>query len=425
MSVLRSPVQNTRQPQPNTSPSGSTTNTEGGEPKPSPCKPVDVSPKPSEPKQQADRVAEARACLLKAKTHLANSRNLKTEIKTGITEALDRLFQLIKDTCANNAAKIQPTTKPPATDTINSLECPSVIKKLEEHSKLLVENNKKLEDIQNMIQTQNSNKTYASVTALKGGSMERKTLHSVVVSSNNEGENGDQVLEKLRTAMDAKEGWVKIEKVRKAKDRKVIIGFNTKEERDKARNKLNQDKVGLTVKDIENKNPLIILKNVLSANTNEDILKALNNQNRDIFTGKNNTQDKVEIKYRKRARNPHINHIVLSVPPQVWRKAIDAGRVNIDLQRIWVEDQSPLMQCSRCLGYGHSKRYCQEKADLCSHCGGQHLKAECAAWLEGVTPSCQNCKKEKLANVDHNAFSAACSVRRRWDNIARSTIAYC
>lgn len=45
----------------------------------------------------ADRTAEARACLSKAKLHLNNSRNLKTDIKTGVVQAIDRLYQLVKE----------------------------------------------------------------------------------------------------------------------------------------------------------------------------------------------------------------------------------------------------------------------------------------------------------------------------------------
>ncbi|GBP04183.1 hypothetical protein EVAR_19131_1 [Eumeta japonica] len=36
---------------------------------------------------------------------------------------------------------------------------------------------------------------------------------------------------------------------------------------------------------------------------------------------------------------------------------------------VW--DQSPLVQCSRCLGYGHGKRFAK-KCPRCAHCGGEH-----------------------------------------------------
>ncbi|CAK1602629.1 unnamed protein product [Parnassius mnemosyne] len=50
------------------------------------------------PKQQYEnRTMEAKACLTKGKLHLNASRNTKTEIKNGVVEALDRLYQLVKE----------------------------------------------------------------------------------------------------------------------------------------------------------------------------------------------------------------------------------------------------------------------------------------------------------------------------------------
>ncbi|GBP83806.1 hypothetical protein EVAR_56989_1 [Eumeta japonica] len=40
------------------------------------------------------------------------------------------------------------------------------------------------------------------------------------------------------------------------------------------------------------------------------------------------------------------------------------------LQRRPVWDQSPLAQCSHCLGYGHSRRFCKEASEKCAHCVG-------------------------------------------------------
>ena len=46
----------------------------------------------------ASRTAEAKAHLTKAKIHLSNSRNLKTDIKAAVTKANELLYQLVKET---------------------------------------------------------------------------------------------------------------------------------------------------------------------------------------------------------------------------------------------------------------------------------------------------------------------------------------
>lgn len=67
-------------------------------------------------------------------------------------------------------------------------------------------------------------------------------------------------------------------------------------------------------------------------------------------------------------------HIVTKVSPRFWGRMTEASAAYIDMQRVRVEDQSSLVQCSGCLGYGHSKRLCEEKekGKMCGHCGGTH-----------------------------------------------------
>lgn len=97
--------------------------------------------------------------------------------------------------------------------------------------------------------------TYASVATTHSEKIKpvQSTLHSIVVTSKDRTESGDEVLGKIRKAVDAKEGgWVRVEKVRKEKDKKVIMGFHTTEERDKIKNKLERDRQNLDVEEVKN-----------------------------------------------------------------------------------------------------------------------------------------------------------------------------
>lgn len=455
------------------------------------------------PKQKyANRLIEAKACVTKAKIHLENSRNTKNTIKTEVTNAIDRLYQLIKEAeqeIKNLGKESQeptikePIVKKPQTDTENlgawmgvmraeinnmseaiqeltsptPLKCSGninlgqVIKEIknlrtdiEAHSNRA---NGKMTALQEEIKTQASvtattmpnlstnhtksidrlveevqelrqktEQTYASVVGSRPTeqTMGRTTLHSVIVTSKDETETGDEVLEKLRMAVDAKEGWVKIEKVRKGKDRKIIVGLKTKEEREKFKEKLGRDGA-LNVEEIQNKDPLVILKDILHYNSDEDILNALRKQNLDMFKGLEKNENKTEIAYKKRTRNPHTSHIVMRVSPKIWQRMVDAEYVHIDLQRVRVADQSPLVQCSLCLGYGHGRRFCKETTEKCCHCGGPHMRNECPNWRTGAMASCCNCTNAKIENANHNAFSNECTIRKKWDALARATIAYC
>lgn len=387
--------------------------------------------KTSPPKQQAkeapktpkykSRMAEAKACLLKEKLQMDRSRNLKTDIKTDVIEAIERLYALVKEA---EEAKPMPEPQRTASQTDSS----AFTAMLEEHAKQLQENSSKMEELREELTKQRSraeNTTYASVVKQAHSPLtSRETLHSIVVSSTDNTESGEEVLDRVRRAVDAKEGWVTVQRVRKAKDRKVIMGLKTKEEQNKVRERL--EKSGhLLVEEVKNKDPLLILRDVLLVNTDDDVLKALRNQNRNIFGGLGREEDRVTIKYRRRARNPLTGHIVISVSPKIWRRATEAGALHVDLQYVRVFDQSPLVQCSRCLAYGHGRRYCTESVDLCSHCGGPHLRAQCTEWLASGAPNCKNCTKAKMDNVEHNAFSEECPIRKKWDALARAAVAYC
>ncbi|GBP96817.1 hypothetical protein EVAR_85574_1 [Eumeta japonica] len=128
--------------------------------------------------------------------------------------------------------------------------------------------------------------------------------------------------------------------------------------------------------------------------------------------------------YRRRARNDLECHPVLEVSPELYHRLIKPASYT-GLQRRPVWDQSPLVQCSRCLGYGHGKRYCKEVSERCAHCGGEHTGVTCRARKDGEPPKCVNCTKAGCEDTAHGAFSSECGVRAKWDDMARSKVAYC
>lgn len=388
-----------------------------------------LTEKSPNPQKYKSKTAEAKACLLKAKLQIDRSRNLKTDIKADVIEAVERLYRLVKEAEEANATGTPTSTK--QMEQTEQADQGSLTTQLREHAKLLKENTKMMEDLRNEVarpREQALNVTYAGAAANQNIGIfpnQRETLHSVVVTSTNEKETGEEVLDHVRKAVDAKDGWITVQKVRKAKDRKIIMGFKSKEDQNRAKERIEKASKNLMVEEVKNKDPLLALKDVLLVNSDEDVLKALRNQNKGLFQDLEQGEDRLEIKFRKRARNPHTGHIIVSTSPKIWKRAVEAGALYIDLQRVRVADQSPLVQCTKCLAYGHGRRFCKEATDLCSHCGGLHMRSQCPEWLADTTPACRNCTKAKLDQVDHNAFSGDCPVRKRWDTIARSTVAYC
>ncbi|CAH2087535.1 unnamed protein product [Euphydryas editha] len=106
--------------------------------------------------------------------------------------------------------------------------------KREEHSRLFLENNDRTKFLQEQL-----TKCSAAINVhQRSATPFEARLHSVVVNSRDEEETGNQVLGRVRKMIDVKEGWVKVERVQKARDQKVIMGFGTAEERKKSTEKL-------------------------------------------------------------------------------------------------------------------------------------------------------------------------------------------
>lgn len=131
------------------------------------------------------------------------------------------------------------------------------------------------------------------------------------------------------------------------------------------------------------------------------------------------------VRYRRKVRNPNENQVILEVSPKLWRRLTKTSRVYIDVQRIKVVDQTPLVQCTKCLAYGHGRKLCMEEAEICHFCGGPHMRIECPERQTGSHQSCKNCQRAKNSNDRHSTFSDECPVRKKFDALARQTTAYC
>lgn len=291
-----------------------------------------------------------------------------------------------------------------------------------EFTKQLHESTKKLTEI---IEETKKNVSYAEIAARPAEKVfSQQPKHSIIISSKIEKDSSEDVLNKIREAANARVSGVKVEQIRKAKNKKVVISCSSKNSLNDIKEKLKTND-NLKIDDAKNKDPLIIIKNVLTYNTDEDIQTSLRTQNTDALKHINDNEYRATVKYRRKARNPHECHVVLQVSPKVWQALTKIERVHIDLQRCQVFDQSPLVQCTRCLGFGHGRKTCKETVDRCSHCAGQHMRTDCPTWQIGDIPCCRNCHTAKLENTGHSAFDRECPIRIRWDAIARSSVSYC
>jgi hypothetical protein len=266
--------------------------------------------------------------------------------------------------------------------------------------------------------------TYASVAK---SIPPKKPNHTIIISSSDVNETGDRVMDTIRKTVDFKNTGLKIDRVRKAKNQKVLLSCEREEDIVLLKREINKNKK-LNVQVARQNNPLVIIKNVLSYHSDADIVDCLKAQNKNIFDGLKAEDKSIRLKYRRRARNALQCHPVLEVSPLLHRKMLEAGVVHIGLEKRVVDDQSPLVQCGKCLGFGHTQALCREITPSCSFCGEGHNWQDCKTRKEGGMPTCKNCAKAKRPGITaepHMASSDLCPEKKSWDNIARSRIAYC
>ncbi|CAH2087484.1 unnamed protein product [Euphydryas editha] len=87
-------------------------------------------------------------------------------------------------------------------------------------------------------------------TALEAGRVRKGN------GGSDEKETGDEVLSRIRKTINTKEGWIKVERVRKDKDRQIIMGFGSTEDRNEAKEGMGKEGTGVKVEDVKYRDPL-------------------------------------------------------------------------------------------------------------------------------------------------------------------------
>ncbi|GBP00241.1 hypothetical protein EVAR_66469_1 [Eumeta japonica] len=120
--------------------------------------------------------------------------------------------------------------------------------------------------------------------------------------------------------------------------------------------------------------PLIIIRDVLKVNSDAQIVESLKRQNGHTTEGLIGEVE-ARVRYRRRARNPRVP----SGPRGVARAIYASHKTGYVCGVAAATGLGPvaLVQCSRCLGFGHSKKWCREQNDKCAHCGGDHTGPTC------------------------------------------------
>lgn len=163
-------------------------------------------------------------------------------------------------------------------------------------------------------------------------------------------------------------------------------------------------KAGLKVEENPKVNPRIIIHGVPTSMTAEDIRNELIAQNLEQGTDK----DLKVIYIYPAKKNGRYTSCVLEVAPAIRNILLRSGRVFLRYAACNIADYIRILQCYKCLQFGHIAANCKS-GPACSRCSGDHEMRDCTRKNE--PPVCRNCKQIRTYDLDHEATdSKKCAI---------------
>lgn len=267
--------------------------------------------------------------------------------------------------------------------------------------------------------------SYASAV----GNREDRTRHAVIVSSSDQDATAESITSTIKDIIKPAVLRVGVSGMSKAKNNKVIITCPRKTDAEKILTEISKATTGsLKAQDGKLLRPTVILKGVAHEYKDEEILHMIIQQNDLIYEAiqGRKPEDCLKILRITKNRNEQLRNIVLIVDSTTRNALLHLGRINIGYMRVHVEDSSSLVQCFKCMGFGHSSPNCNALKDRCLHCAGEHKSMVCPKKDDDLATKCWNCSKTS-SNKDvysHKANSRQCPYRKKMEERAQQRTDY-
>jgi hypothetical protein len=212
-----------------------------------------------------------------------------------------------------------------------------------------------------------------------------------------------------------------VSKFRNLANNAVFVECNNTADRDTLETELGKLRA-VTVERPKRKLPTLLLKFVLKEVEDAAIKDTILQQNNLAHL-----EDPIlNIKFTK-SKFEDSRHVI-EVSPTLRRELVALRNIKLLWNLCKVEDFIVVIRCLKCLGFGHTTRFCQNQ-QKCSNCAEDHHWRECS---NQHSPRCVKCTKansyvhdnSKKLNSNHSVFSKECSRMRRLESIIISKTEY-
>jgi hypothetical protein len=173
---------------------------------------------------------------------------------------------------------------------------------------------------------------------------------------------------------------------------------------------------GFIVRDPIKPGPKLIIYDVPTDMTDEDLVGQIWERNLDESLP-DTMRPYIRPRFRVGPKETGVSHRVVEVPGQVLKALLSAGRVYLNLCSHRVREYLDIHRCYKCQRYGHKADRCKEQ-QVCGHCGTKgHKIGDCPK--KDKKPVCSNCLRRRRP-ATHLVTSPACPERS--DAVARYVV---
>ncbi|XP_072948356.1 uncharacterized protein [Epargyreus clarus] len=243
-----------------------------------------------------------------------------------------------------------------------------------------------------------------------------KSKPSLIVYPSSEERSRKEVTEQWRRNINFKEVTYAPASVQPVGRNRLRVEFDSVDQRDETLKRLENTSAEIRAEPSRKLRPMVILKGVFKETATDELTRLIVQQNPEVGLLRPTAED-LQYRFVRRNKNDKLYNAVLLASPCVWRKIIELGRLNVDHQKVHVEEFVPLLQCFKCLQFGHLRKHCTKDDVLCAHCGAEnHTVEKCPSKDKSEEANCSNCvsRGKRLGtsfDTKHSANSDRCPIR--------------
>lgn len=257
------------------------------------------------------------------------------------------------------------------------------------------------------------------------------TKPAIIISSKQEVRNPAETLQKWKKMINFKNTNYSPAGIRLVSNNKVRVEFDNETQRDETLQRTNTSDSEIEAEPSKTLSPMVIVKGISKDTPPQSITETILTQNE--YTNDNTVtplKPELTLKFIKNNKNSNLYNAVFLTSPRIFNDMITKGRINIDHQRVHVEEHVPLLQCLKCLQFGHTRSRCPKEHPTCSHCSSQtHTYKDCPVKNDPSKNCCINCllfnKKNQINKTpNHSATSNRCPKIIFMTERVRTRVAY-